>query len=124
MSKSNVVSAMCFFCHNDVVTTVNGINYCVDCEAQHNQSVVRYSTQLRELEVVLTQINNAIQDGIATVQQLVVLKKQQTSLRQAVYDFLFGSVEKEETEEEMLSVAVEEFYAGSIQRHQCFEAMS
>ena len=124
MSKSNVVSAMCFFCHNDVVTTVNSINYCVDCEAQHAETVKQYSAQLEELEGVLRQLNNAIQDGIATVQQLVVLKKQQTSLRQAVYDFLFGSVEKEETEEEMLSIAVEEFYAGNIQRHQCFEAMN
>ncbi len=121
---SAVMSKMCFFCHNDVVTTVNGVNYCVDCEAQHNQTAVRYSAQLEELETVLMQINNAIQDGIATVQQLVALKSQQTALKQAIIDFLFGSVEKEETEEEMLSVAVEEFYAGSIQGHQCFEAMS
>ena len=118
------MSTMCFFCHDDAMSTINGMAYCADCEAQHSQTVGRYSKQLQTMQIALEQIDNAIQAGILAVHQLVALKQQQVSLKHAIQDFLFGGVEEEETEEQMLAQAIEEFYAGSIQRHQCFEAIA
>ena len=122
---------LCVGCFSgDIVTMINNKPVCSDCERLYQLGVTEHvDTQIpqmqmieavRELDAQLAQLDEMLSESVMSLRGLLELKRLRLSMKQTIEDFLFGPQVVDE--DQWLSEAVEEHYAGMVHEATTYDA--